>query len=204
MQFIFDSVSGIETGSLVKLAGVEIGEVTNVLVIRDAGGLTAVQVSTRIVQGIEIDADAAVRVASSSLLGEKYIEITPSQSNSKPLPEGGVIHAKGGIGLNDLAAQGSDVLSKLDFAMDNVNEADPEFKSSVKGTFVNAQDVALNLKEASDDLKDAAKSARIVLGRLRDGEGTIGKLLLDDKIAKDLQEFVEDIKKHPWKLFKRY
>jgi hypothetical protein len=57
--------------------------------------------------------------------------------------------------------------------------------------------------EMTDDLKDAAKSMRVVFGRLRDGEGTIGRLLKDEKMAKDLEEFVVDIKTHPWKLLKR-
>ncbi|OGW75857.1 MAG: hypothetical protein A2Z72_04330 [Omnitrophica bacterium RBG_13_46_9] len=53
------------------------------------------------------------------------------------------------------------------------------------------------LAEKVDALAD---SANIVMGRLRDGKGTIGKLLVEEKIYNDLEAFVEDIKKNPWKL----
>ncbi len=35
------------------------------------------------------------------------------------------------------------------------------------------------------------------------GEGTLPKLLTDDKVYKNLEAFTEDIKKHPWKLLNK-
>lgn len=43
-------------------------------------------------------------------------------------------------------------------------------------------------------------STEVVMERLKKGEGTIGKLLTEEKVYNDLEAFVEDIKKHPWKL----
>ncbi len=39
-----------------------------------------------------------------------------------------------------------------------------------------------------------------IFGRLSRGEGTIGKLLVEEKVYDDIEYFVEDIKAHPWKL----
>jgi hypothetical protein len=107
--------------------------------------------------------------------------------------------------MEAMVDSGGRLIQTLQTAADHVNDivGDPQFKASVKGTFVDADKVAKNFIETSEDLKDAAKSAKIVLGRLRDGEGTVGMLLKDDKIAKDMEAFVEDIKAHPWKLLKR-
>ncbi|MFH1753343.1 MAG: MlaD family protein [Candidatus Omnitrophota bacterium] len=55
--------------------------------------------------------------------------------------------------------------------------------------------------ELAEDLKDLADSAEAVMSRLDRGEGTIGKFLTDDTVYKNIEEFTEDIKKHPWKLF---
>ncbi|MCK4852449.1 MAG: hypothetical protein KAS86_04965, partial [Candidatus Omnitrophica bacterium] len=43
----------------------------------------------------------------------------------------------------------------------------------------------------------------VILGRLRDGQGTIGKLLVEEKIYDDMEDLVSDIKAHPWKLLNR-
>lgn len=54
-----------------------------------------------------------------------------------------------------------------------------------------------------ENLYNLSKSADIIVTRLKNGEGLIGKLLTEDKIYKDLEEFVEDIKKNPWKLLNK-
>jgi phospholipid/cholesterol/gamma-HCH transport system substrate-binding protein len=41
---------------------------------------------------------------------------------------------------------------------------------------------------------------KVIFDRLRKGEGTLGKLLADEKVYDDVEELVGDIKAHPWKL----
>ena len=205
IRIIFETVSGIDTGSPVRLAGVTIGDVKDIHVLRNAEGETEAEIRAWINAGVHIEEDAKPCVTSMGFLGEKYIEIFPGSSGTKPVEDGGVLMGKGHSNMDDVLMSGQRLIGKMDYAMDNVNEVvtNPEFKSAVKGTFVNADQVAKNLVETSEDLKDAVKSAKIVLARLRDGEGTIGKLLKEDKIVKDLEVFVADIKSHPWKLLKR-
>jgi len=52
------------------------------------------------------------------------------------------------------------------------------------------------------------KSAQSILGNLDDGiakirnqEGTVGKLIYDDTIYKELEALITDVRKNPWKLF---
>lgn len=59
------------------------------------------------------------------------------------------------------------------------------------------------MENLTETMSELAQSANIVMGRLRDGEGTIGKLLVEEKIYEDLEAFVADIKAHPWKLLKK-
>lgn len=59
------------------------------------------------------------------------------------------------------------------------------------------------MEEITENLKKLSDSVTVIVERLRKGEGTIGKLLTEDKIYQDLEAFVEDIKKHPWKLLSR-
>lgn len=205
VRFIFDYVSGITVGSPVRLAGVDVGEVTNITVMRSPEGATQVEVSCRINQGAMIEDDAEVRINSLSLLSEKYIEILPGSPGAPTLKGGSVLVGKTPIIFERITDSGSRLLNKLETTVDNLNTVvtDKDFQANVKATFGNANKTALNLQEATDDIRDAAKSARIVLARLRDGEGTVGRLLKDDTIAKDMEAMVKDLKKNPWKLFKK-
>lgn len=55
-------------------------------------------------------------------------------------------------------------------------------------------EVTVLARKIGDDMDE-------VLVGLTNKEGTIGKLLYDDTIYKELEALVTDIRKHPWKLF---
>jgi len=54
-----------------------------------------------------------------------------------------------------------------------------------------------------ENISNLTDSVKIIVNRLKNGEGTIGKLLTEEKIYNDLEAFVEDIKKNPWKLLNK-
>lgn len=62
------------------------------------------------------------------------------------------------------------------------------------------EEVTKTMKELSETAKAITESADAILKRLEKGEGTIGKLLVEEEIYNDLRDFVKDIKAHPWKL----
>jgi phospholipid/cholesterol/gamma-HCH transport system substrate-binding protein len=55
------------------------------------------------------------------------------------------------------------------------------------------------------EFTELAKSIGTNLDRsiagIRNKEGTIGKLLYDDTVYKELEALVTDLRKHPWKIF---
>ncbi len=212
VRFVFSFVQGIDKGTPVKLAGVTVGEVKEIHVLRNPKGETQVEVSAWIAQGVYIEDDAKAAVKTLGMLGDKYVEIIPGTPNNKMIGNGSTLLGKNPFAIEDFAEGTRQLVGELQTVADNVNQvvSDPEFKASVKGTFVNADKtfgdadvVVKNFTQASADLKDAAASAKIVMGRLRDGEGTVGRLLKDEQIAKDLEAFAADIKANPWKLLKK-
>jgi phospholipid/cholesterol/gamma-HCH transport system substrate-binding protein len=57
-----------------------------------------------------------------------------------------------------------------------------------------AKGIAIRLKETLSNLDES-------IVKLKNKEGTVGKLLYDDAIYKELEAFVQDLRAHPWKLF---
>ncbi|MBI5144882.1 MAG: MCE family protein [Candidatus Omnitrophica bacterium] len=55
-------------------------------------------------------------------------------------------------------------------------------------------EVAQLAKNIAGDLDES-------LVKIKNGEGTIGKLLYDDTIYNELEALVKDVRRHPWKLF---
>lgn len=61
----------------------------------------------------------------------------------------------------------------------------------------------VSMAKVFEDLSGLTDSVKVIMDRLKNGEGTIGKLLTKDKIYQDLEAFVEDIKNNPWKLLNK-
>ena len=57
------------------------------------------------------------------------------------------------------------------------------------------------MHEVAQLAKDLVTNIDESITKIKNKEGTVGKLLYDDSIYQELEAFIKDIRKHPWKLF---
>ncbi|PIU42129.1 MAG: hypothetical protein COS99_01900 [Candidatus Omnitrophica bacterium CG07_land_8_20_14_0_80_42_15] len=65
---------------------------------------------------------------------------------------------------------------------------------------VSMETITKNMEIITKNVLKISDSATVVMDRLKEGKGTFGKLLVEEKIYNDLEAFVADLKSHPWKL----
>lgn len=63
--------------------------------------------------------------------------------------------------------------------------------------------ITRDMSAASVQAKQAATGANQLVTRVRQGQGTVGALLVDEAVYDDLQEMLRDLKHNPWKFFWR-
>ena len=104
LKTTFDNVQGLKSGAIVRVAGVEVGKVTDV---DFAGAAVQVTLSVRKDMRSRITTDSRASIGSLSLLGEPVIDITPSATGT-PLNSGDFIQAGRAQGqISDVAASAS-------------------------------------------------------------------------------------------------
>jgi phospholipid/cholesterol/gamma-HCH transport system substrate-binding protein len=95
---IFDNVSGLKTGAMVEVAGVEVGQVNSIQMTP----LYQARVGLKLRQGVEIHDDAIASVRTKGIIGDKFIKLSPG-SSEKLLPVGGkIFNTESGIDLEEL------------------------------------------------------------------------------------------------------
>jgi phospholipid/cholesterol/gamma-HCH transport system substrate-binding protein len=57
------------------------------------------------------------------------------------------------------------------------------------------------MQEVTELAKKIATNLDNIIAKIKNKEGTIGKLFFDDTIYNDLEALVQDLRKNPWKLF---
>ena len=175
MTVTFSFVNGVKIGAPVRFAGVDIGEVSNLefKAAKDTAGKVLVRMLIR--RDVKVPVDSQIWINTLGILGEKYIEVMPGKSEEM-LKAGAVIVGNDPLAMQELGEIARSVAKKVDDGL-------AEFK-----------DLAVSLNELTHNIDDA-------LSRVQNGEGSLGKLVYKDDIYNELEAFVSDVRKHPWKLF---
>lgn len=98
----FTSVAGVPPGADVRISGIKVGEVSG-MVLNPATYLAEVRLSIK--QGTDVPADSAVAVKSESLLGGKYLAITPGAEDDMLKDGGELLYTQPAVVLEDLIGQ---------------------------------------------------------------------------------------------------
>ena len=192
LNILFSFANGISVGAPVRYAGVEVGEVQDIEVYFDEKeNVPMVRLLVWASQNTWVNEDSGANINTLGLLGEKYLEITPGTRESRLLQKGETLRGYDPVSTEELTRETQETLAKVDSMIDSLNKVvgDEGFRESVKNT-------EANLELLSTDFRG-------VLALAKDGDGTIGRLLSDDKLYKDIDDMILDIKKHPWKLLYR-
>jgi phospholipid/cholesterol/gamma-HCH transport system substrate-binding protein len=192
----FNFVNGVELGAPVRLAGITVGEVTESHVYYDEEkGRSIVQLLLWIRKDVIIEENAEVYTNTLGLLGERYIEIIPGTKGSRPLKDNDLIKGVDSVPVEKLTQEMYRIAANLSQTLEGVNKlfGDETARDSLKEAFINS-------KELINNLNTLVVNANAILTHVKEGRGTIGKLLYEEKIYDDTQALVEDVRKHPWKL----
>ncbi len=179
----FDFVEGIKPASPVRFCGVNVGEVKKLEVREEKGERPVVYVYASIQNGVNIPRGSRFFINSLTLFGEKYLEISPPDDGSK----GGYYNANEVIeGITPPPL--FDVLSSVNRTMSRIDN------------FINNEEFKSSLEDALANIKDATYQVKELVSDIRNRNGTVGRLLYDDSLYQTAEEFLADLKAHPWKL----
>ena len=185
IQVVFGFASGLRESAPVRLAGVEVGLVKKMKVFadKDDQGKTKVKVYAWIKEDIEIPADSKVTINQLGILGEKYLEIIPGKS-ADMLKEKSVVVGHDPVPIERITERVDTLMAKLEVTVDGINNGvlTDKNKKSLEDTLGGLAAVGTDLKE---------------------GRGTLGKLLTDESIYNNLDDLTADLKSNPWKLLYR-
>lgn len=197
LRLRFSFVNGIEAGAPVRVSGVQVGEVRAVRVYRDeANQQMQVEMGVRISRDAQLEEDSVAYVNTLGLLGEKYIEIIPGTPGARLLTAGEILMGKDSVSTEKLMETSYGAVQELQKAVGSFNAVmgDPATRENIRGTLANSQ-------EATEQLTIFLTQANGIMTKIARGEGTVGRLLAQDDLYRDLKDLTADLKTHPWKLF---
>jgi len=189
----FTEVGGLIEGATVRLAGVQIGRVTNVALAPQAGGKVRVTLTIARRFADRIRQNSEVRIVTQGLLGDKLVEITMGMPGSRPLEPGGTLQSREPFEVGRMFAEGTDALSginklvlSLQASLDRLNAAGTleDLGATVKSTRrVTERLEGLGRDGAFGDVAAAARSVRRITEQVEKGGGWLHTLVYEEPEA---------------------
>jgi phospholipid/cholesterol/gamma-HCH transport system substrate-binding protein len=201
----FPDVKGLKSGAVVRVAGVEVGKVTE---IEFSGAAVQVTLEVRKEMQSRITSESRASIGSLSLLGEPVIDISPSMQGT-PLKDGDNIPAGRAPGqLSDVAEGATQSLEQINGMLKDVRAgrgtvgklfSDDQLYREITDFVASAEAVAVEVRRGKGTLgqliRDDAAYNRLttaltnlqdLTARINAGEGSLGQFLKDDALARSL------------------
>ncbi len=186
----FPEVGGLIEGATVRLAGVQVGRVTDVVLAPEVGGKVRVTLTVARRFSERIRKDSKARIVTQGLLGDRLVEISQGTPAFPPLRAGESIPTEQAFEVGQVFAQGAAALgtvkelaASLQSMVDRLDKggAIDDLGATLKSTRRLAEQLdGMGKGGALADVSAAAASARRITEQVEKGKGTIHALIYDE------------------------
>lgn len=195
----FSRIAGLQNGAKVRVAGMDAGEVEE---IRVPTGPTArfrvrMRVRSDLHQLIRIDSVASIQ--NDGLVGNKFVQIETGSEQAQVIPEKGTIQSTEPFGIADLLKSMGETVAIVNAAIDDVKGQLNIALTAISETADEAQslidDVGRDARAIMAATQTVTRNLNALVAGVREGRGTIGRLLTDDAIFLSAKRIAADAEK---------
>ncbi len=225
LKAYFDNAQGLRVGAPVRLQGVDIGNVINI-VVAPSHGLTPVEVSMKVSSkyagGLHKDSTATLSTA--GVLGETFIDIDSTKAKGPQIKNGDVLAIRESPALQDVVKATQGTLQNVDILLKRMDRIlafvesgegsigkliyDPELFNRMNATLTELQKTVNAISSGqgsigklivSDELYVKANGSidkiNAIIDQVESGKGTIGKFLKDPEVYNNTNQTISKANK---------
>lgn len=185
----FRTLSGLQVGTTVRVAGMNAGEVKDIIIPTSPSGRFRLRLEVRRSLHPLMRTDSTVSIRTEGLVGVQYLQVSAGSEAAPRVPEGGVLQGREPFEMSDL-------LEQMSSTVRIVNETIIGLKGDVEEAIIAVQQAATDanvlLTRVSDDViaittagGRIAADASALSTRVREGQGTVGRLFADDQLYRE-------------------
>jgi phospholipid/cholesterol/gamma-HCH transport system substrate-binding protein len=198
LNIYFDSASGLDRNSPVRVAGVRVGNVEKIGLEQGKARITF-----HLPSNVILYKDAKAYIKSEGFLGEKYVEVSPGTPVHPKLEPNGVVEQGASPVdmeqfLSQVGAIREDIKDITKPLGDVLKAVDTKKVEGMINNFNKFSNQLTGIAEESQKTFQRGTEAFSRIGEIGDkvkrGEGTLGKLIADETVYQDAKKAVETAK----------
>ncbi len=196
VRVLTEKVGGLKVGAPVALSGVPVGHVTGIDLSEDH---REVEIRLRIERRYPVHGDAKFGIEQSGFLGDEFVSIVPRKNEKAALEDGAIVRAESPFNLQEAARSATQLLGKLDTAIDRINDAVVRVDEKLlnDSTLTHLAQTAANVRLASAEAAAALGDVRQIVSNNTPVVGqtlsNLGRLTLRlDSLATNVDQFITE------------
>jgi phospholipid/cholesterol/gamma-HCH transport system substrate-binding protein len=221
----FDNAEGLRQGAPVRLAGVDIGNVTKISIVPNKP-LTPVEVTMKVSTKYDyaMHRDSQISLDTAGVLGETFIDIDSSQAIGAPIHDGDVLPTQVHPDFNQVVRASQSTLQNMDALLKRADRIlafaesgkgslgkliyDPTLYNRFSLTVADFQQIVEEIKNGQGSLgalisrNDAYEKflatldkMNAVMDDIQQGKGTAGKFLKDPSLYNNANDTISNLKR---------
>ena len=195
----FKQVAALDTGAKVRVSGADAGEVEEIRVPEGPSGRFRVRMRVRSDLRPLIRVDSIALIQNDGLVGNKFVQIQTGTEAAPAVAEGGTIQSREPFDIADLMLTMSQTLTTVNTMLVEVKSGVDEALGAVTATASDAQVLMKNVggevRTILGSANDVSRDLKLIVGNVRAGRGTVGKLVNDDALYASVRSMAADAEK---------
>ena len=181
----YSRIAGLQNGAIVRVAGLDAGEVESILL--PASPSAKFRVKLRIREDLHplVRLDSVATIQTDGLVGSKYVQVASGTDASPQVPPQGTIPSQEPFDFADMMTKINETIDMVTVMVKEVKVGIDDALAAVSSTAVDAQalikDTGAEIRAITASGQKVAGDLQRVMARIRAGEGTIGKFVTDDE-----------------------
>ncbi len=182
----FSNIGGLQTGGIVRVAGMDAGEVKEIHVPPSPSGRFRVRLRMREDLHPLIRVDSVATIQTDGLVGNKYVQVDAGTDQAAIVPPGGTMQSREPFDLAEMMDRMSKTVDLVTTTIVEVKSGVEEALTAVTATANVAQDlmtdVGADTRAIMVSSKKVTADLTAIVEGVREGRGSVGKLLNDDAL----------------------
>jgi len=181
----FAQIAGLETGAKVRVGGMDAGEVVAIHVPASPSARFRVEMRVRRELRPLLRLDSVASIQNDGLVGNKFMQIEAGTEQSPPVAEKGTILSREPFDLGSMLQKMNESIDLVTNTIKDVKRGVDEALLAVSATAKDAQglivDLGSDLRAITSTGQKVTADLQAVVAGVRQGRGSVGKLLNDDE-----------------------
>lgn len=195
----FANVAGLEDGAKVRVAGLDAGEVKSIHVPPNPSA--RFRVTLRIREDLHplIRVDSVATIQTDGLVGNKFVQVEAGTDRAQIVAANGMIQSREAFELSAMLQRMSDTVELVSKTIVDLKGGIDQALGAISDAATEAQelmdDVGGEAREIMASTQKVTENVNQIVAGVRQGRGTVGKLLTDDALYASVKGIAADAEK---------